>query len=448
MSEFKSNMTDAELDDLFRKAADRMETPVDEASWGKIASRLDRYSKGVPPQGWGIRRALVLTAAAAALVALIWYSGSLWPVQKKSTSMIPQRMSSSSSSTYGSSSWHGNRPSDSMKMQQVLPSKSSDSRIAGSVTAQLNGTQASELGTAKGSIHRSEQPEGAAGGSRVSIQHDASWGNKGLLATTLEPSPVLFNQPVLLNPHEVMKLAILSQFPDQLAMYGHTGSKDQEKSISSKQLTAADKMSSAAPVKTDSTSHRPWDVSVVSGPDWSAVKNSPWGNPGLDLGIFTGYHFHIPISVHVGFVIVGKKYGAQPSQYHPKRTYLSSEELHEITAVCRAVNIPLEVRYDIWKKGSNHLALGLGASSYWFLREEYTYHYKTIDQPYDRHLEFENESRNLFSELSVSLDYDHYLSQKMSIGVRPYYQFPLAGIGYGRVYLRSAGTVVSLAFHF
>src|SRR5690606_28715311 len=113
-----------------------------------------------------------------------------------------------------------------------------------------------------------------------------------------------------------------------------------------------------------------FSLSVVAAPDLNGVKGFDGGKVGFNTGVGLGVHFTDRISLHTGVIYSKKPYDAAPGDYH---SGYSPQGLVNIAAECDVIDIPLNLRYTVYRKGLNSISLNAGLSSYVMLREKYRY---------------------------------------------------------------------------
>src|SRR5690606_16767157 len=133
-----------------------------------------------------------------------------------------------------------------------------------------------------------------------------------------------------------------------------------------------------------------------------------------------------------------KPYDASPSDYHLGRP---SSSLLAVNAECDVIDIPVNLRYDFYRKGANRAGLTAGLSSYLMLSERYRYRYQDYDS---RLYEYRNENQHFMGVANAGIVFERELNSKMSIGLQPFIKIPLTGIGHGKVKLISTGAAVRL----
>lgn len=186
---------------------------------------------------------------------------------------------------------------------------------------------------------------------------------------------------------------------------------------------------------------------LMSGPDWSTVKFDKWTKPGLDFGLMIGYRFAPLWNVKTGILLSGKDYKSNAEDFEPVNNS-PNDDLNEVSANCRVINLPVTIGYRFLNNGHSRMAVNLGVASYWFMSEEYTYHYKRISGIADRDWEFQNINKNLLSIITASVDYQYFFSKGFGFSVTPFFQEPVSKVGYGRVNMQSIGLYMGAVYHF
>jgi hypothetical protein len=157
------------------------------------------------------------------------------------------------------------------------------------------------------------------------------------------------------------------------------------------------------------------------------------------FGAAVGYRINNRLGVQTGFYAGKKIYQAGPGDYKTKPgSYLSMVEMMRIGADCNIYEIPLSIRYDILAGKRSRVYAIAGLTSVIMQRETYDYHYRynnmyrMLDTTY-------NGNKHLFSVLNVSAGYEMKISKTLHIQAEPYINFPLSGVGEGKVKLYSTG---------
>lgn len=176
-------------------------------------------------------------------------------------------------------------------------------------------------------------------------------------------------------------------------------------------------------------------IAVMGAPDVNGVNSLSGGKVGANLGIQMSVQLLPKLSLSTGLAYAVKRYSATAGQY--QSNFRSSTPVTYIDADCKVLDVPLNVNYQLYKKGNNTLQLGSGLSSYWMLRENYEFEYANNVPSF--YINVANQNKHLLSILNLNATYQRRLSNGVNAIVQPYYKIPLTGIGNGRVNLRSAG---------
>ena len=190
-------------------------------------------------------------------------------------------------------------------------------------------------------------------------------------------------------------------------------------------------------------------LGIVASPDINSVKTFSDNKVGTNAGLLLTLNVSKKWSVSTGAVYSDKPYNADFASY--QTNYVFKTTPTSVTASCMVLDIPVNVGYQLYSKNRNKFSVGTGLSSYFMLRENYTFNHATGDgyneaDPW--HYNIKNQNQHLFGILNLNATYQREVSSKLDIGIQPYMKLPLTGIGYGQVNLRSAGVAVSVMYNF
>ncbi|WP_342644360.1 hypothetical protein [Mucilaginibacter sp. CSA2-8R] len=184
-------------------------------------------------------------------------------------------------------------------------------------------------------------------------------------------------------------------------------------------------------------------LALVGSPDVNGVSSVSGGKVGANVGVQLSLQLLPKLSITTGMAYAVKRYSATAGQY--ESNFNSSRPITYIDANCKVLDVPVNVNYQLYKKGSNALQLGTGLSSYWMLRENYEFEYANNSPSF--YLNVANENKHILSVLNLNVTYQHRLTNGISAIVQPYYKIPLTGIGNGRVNLQSAGVAFGVGWN-
>jgi hypothetical protein len=150
-----------------------------------------------------------------------------------------------------------------------------------------------------------------------------------------------------------------------------------------------------------------------------------------------------------GAVWSRKDYSASAEAYQlPKHKYYPPLALSGIDGVCKVLEIPLNVRYDIaLGERSRWFATG-GFSSYHMNAEKYKYYYIDPKDPSAEKWPGWNGKTGWYwlSHANVSAGYEYRISRKLSLLAEPSIRMPLKRVGYGKVNLITTGLWLSVRY--
>ena len=191
--------------------------------------------------------------------------------------------------------------------------------------------------------------------------------------------------------------------------------------------------------------------SLVAAPDLTSVGFAHVGGISTNAGLLVGYNLSPKWRITTGLISARKIYQALPADYGNEYEFWKNRHKpDDIEAVCRVLDIPINLGYQVWQQGRNNLIINTGLSSYLMRREKYTYEYYPYggNNGYTSNWQVKNQNKHLFSIYNLSVGYGRELKRGVLIGVEPFVKIPLAGVGAGKIKLASAGVFGSLSYRF
>ena len=182
--------------------------------------------------------------------------------------------------------------------------------------------------------------------------------------------------------------------------------------------------------------------------DFSGTQESGLGKPKVRLGVNTEYFLLPQLSIGIGVNITDKTYDAKGSEYSPPGGYWSYGVVPETTsAECLILDIPVTLSFYQSIDTRSGLTLQAGASSWFMLKEKYYYEYEDPNPSLVSNWYGTNENRYFFGVINLSLGYTYNVNNKWTILAGPYINFPLTGVGHGKVDLQSLGFKTAIRFN-
>ncbi len=188
-----------------------------------------------------------------------------------------------------------------------------------------------------------------------------------------------------------------------------------------------------------------YSFTFSAGPDFNSTASIAGKKATLNVGLL----FNVSVkkfSLSTGAKYGLKDYDANVYDYklrNPSRANLIST----IDANCNVLEIPVQASYALLKTDKQKIELHTGLSSYLMLKEEYLFCYKPESGIKDYLLERNNANRSFFGVANISASYKFKpINQHIQLGIEPYVKLPLAGIGEGKVRLKSSGIAINMTY--
>lgn len=185
-------------------------------------------------------------------------------------------------------------------------------------------------------------------------------------------------------------------------------------------------------------------LSANYSPDISTVGSNEVNKIGSNLGLFLEYRFSKRLSLQAGIFRSMKYYDAYPEQYD----WVWGKPvtpLKEITAQCKMMDYPINIRYDFTQNTKSRIFSTAGLTTYKMMEETYDYDYEDNTNPSIKWHQWKGKTGKTFltSNLNLSLGFEKQLAKKLSIQIEPFAKVPLKNIGFGKIPLISYGLMFS-----
>lgn len=190
-------------------------------------------------------------------------------------------------------------------------------------------------------------------------------------------------------------------------------------------------------------------VGVVVSPDLSTVGAvSNFYDPGYKGGIVAEYALTKNISLVSGVAISNVKYKASGREYSPPQAWNYGMMPDQTTAVCLVLDIPINLKANIFSFDRSRIFTSAGLSSYIMLNEDYQFSYNGDASGLETSWSEQTGTSHWFSNAGLSIGFEYDLSPSWTIRAEPHIKIPLKGVGWGDVDLYSMGSFLSLNYRF
>lgn len=419
------DMSDNELDNLFKEAAEGFTPPQDASAWKQLAAMLDKNP--VKPAGfWNGKTISAVTATGLLAVTSIWFAAT----DDQNRFPKTHEKNGANNATQGVVQ---------EQKEQPHPTGKENFPPAQSLEDKSNGVHAVNTGEKKNSQHLSTE--------------------KSVRTNTVQP--VVENQSPGSEKPEPVEMAsdisALQTFPSQtepgtspvgLVEDKQTTAYDSLKPVIM-QATAADSAENRVEIP-DKKGDKPkirgvFSIKAVVSPDFSSVNYFSAGRTGINYGMLAGYSFNNRWSVYTGVISSKKLYDTKEVE----GSYSSNGHdypVKELNGDCRILDIPINVYYTFFPERPFSLRAGLGFSSYIMRREDYVYCVNDYGNDVYYKQRVRGENNEWFKVLNVSVAVSKKLTNRFSAEVEPFVKAPLAGVGEGKVSLVSMGAFINLKY--
>lgn len=190
----------------------------------------------------------------------------------------------------------------------------------------------------------------------------------------------------------------------------------------------------------------PVSLSFSAGPEFNSSGAVLGGKTGFSAGFGFSVGIAKRISLQTGLKYSMKDYAAENYEYKFK-SIRAKDIISKVDASCAVLEIPLQASYTVLEDAEKSIDLNVGMSSYFMLKEDYTYRYNAGSGIADRFQEYKNRNQHYFGVADLSATYYVKLKKKgLKLGLEPYVKIPLTGVGEGKVNLKSSGISLKLRY--
>jgi hypothetical protein len=182
-------------------------------------------------------------------------------------------------------------------------------------------------------------------------------------------------------------------------------------------------------------------LKVSAAPDFSSIGFSSFDKAGWNYGTLLEFHFNNRLSLAAGALRSRKLYSGTNLEYN-------GYAADKLKGDCRMWDIPVNLYYHFPTPNRWSFYSGIGLSSYIMSRENYVYYVDTYYGQYEYTQDVVGKNNEWFKVLNISIGIEKQLTNHFALQIEPYIKAPLAGVGEGDVSLASLGAFFSLKYNF
>jgi hypothetical protein len=401
------NLSDNELDELFRKAAQESEGDSEDlpSDWTSMADRLERVAK---PSGFWRTPAVRLGTTVLVIGTL---SLSLFLLKQYNA---------------------GKQESDRVDTDPVDHPVALNSNSVESTTNTLNNSTAGITSTKERTPSLTHH--------QVHSNAIQSAGRKLVQLPFAESIQLTDEKPLNLGPPTSMVVIAQGGFipgEGKESVADTIMTEDSETA-----LRVEDEISTQGEENSKRKSPGSWlALKASAAPDFSSIGFSSFGEVGWNYGALLEFHFNNRLSLAAGVLRSRKLYSGTDLEYN-------GYAADKLEGDCRMWDIPVNFYYHFPSANRWSFYSGIGLSSYIMSREKYVYYVDTYYGQHEYTQDVAGKNKEWFKVLNISLGIEKQLTNHFALQIEPYIKAPLAGVGEGDVSLASFGAFFSLKYNF
>ncbi len=185
-------------------------------------------------------------------------------------------------------------------------------------------------------------------------------------------------------------------------------------------------------------------VGIGLGPELNSVGFGDFSRLNWKFGLSMEYRYQGKLGLGIGANYIHMRYVAGQGEFKLPSTFPFLDKLVATRGTCDMLELPIDLSYYTGKKSG--LIAAVGISSYLIFNEEYYYDYTYYNPNHIHSWSTDKNGSYWFGLGTVSLGYHHWVSERMTMRLMPYMQFPLRGVGQGKVKLNNIGASLRLDF--
>lgn len=178
------------------------------------------------------------------------------------------------------------------------------------------------------------------------------------------------------------------------------------------------------------------------------VHGQAFRKPGFNGGFVLGFNLSNKLQAEIG-VIASRKY------YYSDGKYASPNSIRDdglpiggVKIYSSMAEIPLLLRYNITNTNANKLFVATGGVANIIHKEHYNYGYIKDGRDKKGGKIYNDSVDNLFSNIQISMGYEHKIGNAGYMRVEPYYRVPINGTGAANFHVASMGINIGLIKYF
>ncbi|MFD1772178.1 hypothetical protein [Sphingobacterium suaedae] len=188
-------------------------------------------------------------------------------------------------------------------------------------------------------------------------------------------------------------------------------------------------------------------LTLLAAPDLTRVRGASDASWSQHIGVLYTRRLTRRVSVSAGVLYARKNYTSPYALYNPKSPPKMDVMPVDVRAACDVLDVPILVNLNVLHRDGVKISVSTGLSSYFMLRERYDFSYAPVGNygaSSTKTYEIQGENKHILGVADFSLSVEKNVGKKWNVGLRPFIQVPLTGVGYGQTKLQSTGVAVTV----
>lgn len=217
------------------------------------------------------------------------------------------------------------------------------------------------------------------------------------------------------------------------------------------QITNADITSSASVNKILPVKQKRFYMGIAIGPEFNQVKSQGFKKAGLNAGVIAGYKLNKNVSVEAGLQYKKKYYFSDGKYFNMDKNISMPSDMKvlSLTGSSNVLEIPLGLKYQAVHKNAAALFATASISSNILLKENNNYRVSVNGVRQNMNGLYKKVSTGFASSVDFSIGYEYAIGKQSNVRIQPYLQIPVKSMGVGHMQVMSAGVniAVTRSFH-
>ncbi len=183
--------------------------------------------------------------------------------------------------------------------------------------------------------------------------------------------------------------------------------------------------------------------------DFNKVKTTSFEGPAFGFGLMAGYQLHRRFFIETGLTWFQKNYYSLGNAFYEKGVSMpQGMVINNLKSKAKILEIPLKAGYFFYEGKKNKWFVATGASAYVMMNEQNSYNVTMNGTPEKMNGVYPKNTTNLPAVIFISSGLQQNITNSLKINIEPYLKLPITGIGVGKLPVTSAGIQIGISRNF